>query len=68
MTADAAFILADERRRAGISQGELAERAGCNQSQISRWETGEYQLTVPELARLLRAMNRRLDLRVRSEL
>lgn len=65
MTADAAFLLQDERRRAGLTQGELAERAGLNQSTICRYESGEYPLTFGELDRLLRCLGRRLDLRVR---
>ncbi len=34
-------LLVAGRRRAGLSQGELAERLGRTQSTIARWETGD---------------------------
>lgn len=36
-------LLARERRAAGISQRELAERLGTTQQQIARWEASDYR-------------------------
>lgn len=66
MTADAGTLLADERRRAHLTQGELAERACVAQATISRYENGRRAMTISELDRLLRVIGRRLDLKVRS--
>lgn len=44
------------RRRAGLTQKELAARVGRDQSQISRIETGRLALTVPLLLRLANAL------------
>lgn len=63
---DAGFVLADERRRAGLSQRELARRARTTQSCVSRYESGEYPLTVAQLDYLLRVMGRRLEMRVQD--
>jgi transcriptional regulator with XRE-family HTH domain len=43
------------RRRAGISQTELARRVGRDVGTISRYERGERQLTVSTLRQLLAA-------------
>jgi transcriptional regulator with XRE-family HTH domain len=32
--------LRELRRRAGLTQGELAARAGCGRASVSRWELG----------------------------
>jgi transcriptional regulator with XRE-family HTH domain len=63
------------RRRAEISQGELAERLGIRQSSVSQWERGTTEPTgrrlvaligeLPGLADILKEMS---DLRVVSEL
>ncbi len=39
----------DCRKRAGLSQGALAERIGVSRQAVSKWETGEAE---PELAKL----------------
>jgi hypothetical protein len=51
------------RVKAGLTQAELAERAGVAQSLISAYENGRRQPTVPTLTRLLKAAG--FDLRVR---
>jgi predicted nucleotidyltransferase/DNA-binding XRE family transcriptional regulator len=43
------------RRRAGLTQTELARRAGVQQSVVSAYESGRRQPTVPTLLRLIRA-------------
>jgi transcriptional regulator with XRE-family HTH domain len=53
------------RVKAGLTQGELAERAGVAQSLISAYENGRRQPAVPTLSRLLEAAG--FDLRMRLE-
>jgi transcriptional regulator with XRE-family HTH domain len=43
------------RHRSGLSQRELAERAGVPKTMVSAYERGKHQPTLPTLARLLRA-------------
>ena len=51
----AAGLLQLARLEAGISQQELAERAGVDRSMISAYEHGRRQPTIPTLLRLLKA-------------
>jgi transcriptional regulator with XRE-family HTH domain len=44
------------RRRAGLSQGDLAQRAGVHISDISKYERGRSVPTLARLARLCRAL------------
>jgi ribosome-binding protein aMBF1 (putative translation factor) len=44
------------RRRAGVSQSELAERAGTSQPSIARLEKGQVSPTVITLDRIARAL------------
>ena len=52
---DAAAHLRSVRLRAGLSQRELAERAGTSQSTLSSYESGAKQPTVRTFQRLLAA-------------
>jgi len=52
---DAAALLRSARDRAGLSQRELAERAGTSQPAIARAESGHTGITVETLRRLLSA-------------
>ncbi|HTW42209.1 MAG TPA: helix-turn-helix transcriptional regulator [Solirubrobacteraceae bacterium] len=55
-------LLRETRERQGLSQEELARRAGTHQPQISAWETGRKPIQVEQLAALLRALD--MDLRL----
>jgi transcriptional regulator with XRE-family HTH domain len=44
------------RREVSLSQRDLAEAAGVNRSSIAQWELGQIQLSVPDLARLMKAL------------
>lgn len=54
---DPAAVLRDARQRAGLTQTELAARAGTSQASVSDIERGHRQPTVELLDRLLRECN-----------
>ena len=49
------------RRRAGLTQRELAERLGCRQATIARWERGDRQISIEDLGPVARACGLQLD-------
>ena len=57
---DTARTLKDSRRRAGLTQAELAARAGTSQATVSAYESGRKQPSVDTLSRLLAAAGARL--------
>ena len=59
-----AGLLREARRRAGLTQHELARRAGTTQSAISAYETGASSPSVATLQRLLAATGHDLELGV----
>ena len=59
---DAATLLRKERRRRGLTQGELARRAGTSQAAVARYERGHVSPAVSTLERLLRAAGAQLEL------
>ena len=44
--------LARARRAAGMTQGQLAEKIGCSQKDVSRWEHGARTPRVETLAKI----------------
>jgi transcriptional regulator with XRE-family HTH domain len=58
---DAARVLRQARRRAGLTQRELAARAGVAQSVVGRIETGAVIPRVDTLDRLLAAAGQGLE-------
>jgi len=63
--ARAGDLLRQARRRAGLTQVELAARAGVTQSVISAYESGQRQPSIPGLARLIEAADFELTLALR---
>ena len=61
---NAAEVLGEARRRAGLTQHELGARAGLPQSAVSAYERGRKQPTMPVLARLVAAAGFTLDLQL----
>jgi len=62
MQCQAAALLREARRSAGISQRRLAIRAGTSQDAISRIERGVESPTVDRLAALMFVLGERLEL------
>ena len=61
----ASRALHEARRRAGLSQTELARSAGVTQSVISAYESGARQPSLPVLEKLVAATGLELELRIR---
>jgi transcriptional regulator with XRE-family HTH domain len=57
---DAAQLVRDARRRAGLTQRELAARAGVTQPSVARVEGGRHNVSVATLERLLDACGEEL--------
>jgi uncharacterized protein len=64
-TVTAGVLLRRARKRAGLSQVELAARAGVTQSVISAYESGHRQPSVPALAALVDAAGYELAIGLR---
>lgn len=56
-----ADLLVEARKRAGLTQRELAERARTTQSSIARWESGRSEPSFANVVRLLRLCGFVLD-------
>lgn len=56
-----ADLLVEARKRAGLTQRELAERAGTTQSAVARWESGRSEPSFANVVRLLRLCGFVLD-------
>ena len=56
-------ILADARRRAGLTQAELGSRLGISQSAVAKLEREGANPTVRTLERALRATRNRIEVR-----
>lgn len=59
---NAGSFLRERRRANGLSQAQLARRAGTSQSFVSQLENGEKSPTFDTLAKLLRVMGEDLEL------
>jgi predicted nucleotidyltransferase/DNA-binding XRE family transcriptional regulator len=66
-TVTAGALLRQARKRAGLSQVELAARAGVTQSVVSAYESGHRQPAIPALAALIDAAGYDLVLGLRRQ-
>lgn len=57
----AGSLVREARRRAGMTQTQLAERAGVTQSVVSAYEAGRREPSLPVLLRLIAATGHALD-------
>lgn len=56
-----ADLIVEARKRAGLTQRELAERAGTTQSSVARWESARSEPSFANVVRLLRLCGFVLD-------
>lgn len=61
-----ADLIVEARKRADLTQRELAERAGTTQSSIARWEGGRTEPGFATVVRLLRLCGFVLDVHLES--
>ena len=61
-----ADLIVEARKRAGLTQRELAERAGPTQSSVARWESGRSEPAFANVVRLLRLCGFVLDVHLES--
>lgn len=59
-----AETLKEERRRAGLTQEQLAERIGTKKTYISRLENGKADVTLGTLFRIFEGLGRRVALTI----
>ena len=59
----ASTLLRTARRRAGLTQAQLGDRAGLSQAEVARLERAGANPTAATLERLLRAAGHRLEVR-----
>ena len=64
MAMNGAAVLTRARQRAGLTQAELARRAGTSQPVISAYERGRRDPSIETLRRLVRATGAELELGV----
>jgi transcriptional regulator with XRE-family HTH domain len=57
-------IVRRARRKAGITQAELARRLGTTQSVVARWEGGKVSPTIATLSRIAEACGSSLDVKL----
>jgi transcriptional regulator with XRE-family HTH domain len=55
-------LIREARRRAGLTQAELADRAGTAQPAIARWESGRTAVSLDDVLRLVRLCGLDLEL------
>lgn len=65
---DDAILLRRARLRAGLTQRQLAERAGTSQAMVARVEGGRQSPSLPTLRRLLEACGTDIHLQVEGEI
>lgn len=56
--------LKEERKKAGLTQEELAQRIGTKKSFISRVENGKADIQLTTLAKLFQGLGRRISIQV----
>ena len=57
-------LIREARKRAGLTQAELAARAGTAQPAIARWESGRIAVSLDDVLRLVRLCGFDLELMV----
>jgi len=61
---DAGQLIVEARKRAQMTQTELASRMGTHQSVVARWETGKTQPTLETVSRAVEAAGLELTVNI----
>ena len=61
---EAGTLIGEARKRAGITQTELASRMGSHQSMVARWETGKTQPTLETVIKAVEAAGQELTVNI----
>lgn len=64
MTTYGADLIREARRRSGLTQAELAQRAGTVQPAIARWESGRTAVSLDDVIRLVRCCGLDVELSI----
>ena len=64
---DLSIALFEAREAAGLTQAQLAKKLGTQQQIISRIEVGDQNMTISTLHRHVRALGKRLEIRLVPE-
>lgn len=59
-------ILAEKRKEAGLTLRELAEMCGINNANVSKIETGKYNVSIDILSKILSVLGYRLTVERRD--
>lgn len=54
-------IIKDKRERAGMTQGELAERLGVDRTTVTKWESGDAMPRADKLPDIAKALGCTVD-------
>lgn len=62
LTSQVSSAIIRERLRLQMTQGEFAKHIGVGQSQVSRWESGDYNFSLNKIAEIASALNLSVDI------
>ena len=65
-TLDSAALITEARYKSGLTQSEIADRAGTSQSAVARYESGKSSPSASTMTRLLRAAGFELEVRLKK--
>lgn len=63
---DSAALITEARYKSGLTQSEIADRAGTSQSAVARYESGKSSPSASTMTRLLRAAGFELEVRLKK--
>lgn len=64
MSSHGGNLIREARRRAGLTQTELASRAGTAQPAVARWESGTTAVSLDDVIRLVRLCGLDLEMHI----
>ena len=68
MKAEIALCIHEKRISLNMTQREFAEFEGVSQTMVSKWESGEYNFSIGNLARIMASLGMKLEISPVQEL